>query len=102
LLSVSPTNSEKRTVLHVQDYNRAVLELVTLPNLVLAALPFLPAESLRPLEDAADVESVLPDLNQPGDLISRLGLSKPSMNCWKDKVYNCASAMVLGPGLPEI
>lgn len=35
-----------RTVLHLQDYNLPVLSLVTLPNLILATLPFLP-ESAR-------------------------------------------------------
>lgn len=37
---------QRRTVLHLQDYNLPVLSLVTLPNLILATLPFLP-ESAR-------------------------------------------------------
>lgn len=33
---------KRKTVLHLQDYNLPVLSLVTLPNLILATLPFLP------------------------------------------------------------
>lgn len=42
----SAGGEKRRTVLHLQDYNLPVLSLVTLPNLVLATLPFLP-ESAR-------------------------------------------------------
>lgn len=66
LLSSSP--DESKTTLHMQDYNLSVLSLVTLPNLLLAALPFLPAESLRSAEDSADVEEVLPDEEKDGTL----------------------------------
>ena len=52
----------------MQDYNLSVLSLVTLPNLLLAALPHLPAESLRPPEEVDDVEAVVPDLDIPGDV----------------------------------
>lgn len=57
-----------KTTLRVQDYNLPVLKLVTLPNLILAALPYLPPESLRSPEDAGDLSSAIPDLEQPGDL----------------------------------
>ena len=67
------------TLFHLQDFNLVVLQLVTLPNLVLACLPFLPAEvfhSEPPENDAArtkrhrpnDIEAILPDLDKPGEL----------------------------------
>lgn len=39
-----------------------------MPNLLLAAIPYLPPETLQPPDDVADDESVVPDLYQPGDL----------------------------------
>jgi protein-histidine N-methyltransferase len=48
------TTGEAAT-LHLQDYNLLVLQLVTLPNLLLAALPFLPADALR--SEDADAEA---------------------------------------------
>ena len=69
LLSVPPTSSARRkTILHMQDYNLSVLQLVTLPNLLLAALPFLLPASLDPPNDAVDLESAPSDLTRPGDL----------------------------------
>ncbi|KAL1410142.1 hypothetical protein Q8F55_004145 [Vanrija albida] len=52
LLAAAPSSA--RTTLHLQDYNLPVLSLVTLPNLVLAALPFLPASARAAAETAAD------------------------------------------------
>lgn len=52
----------------MQDYNLLVLQLVTLPNLILATLPYLSPESLRAPGDSGDIESVLPDLTIPGHL----------------------------------
>lgn len=60
--------STNSTTLHVQDYNRPVLSLVSLPNLLLAALPYLPPEAFHPGEDVPDVEAVLPDLENGGEL----------------------------------
>ncbi|WOO78866.1 Histidine protein methyltransferase 1 [Vanrija pseudolonga] len=53
-LLASPEASTTRTTLHLQDYNLPVLSLVTLPNLVLAALPSLPASARAAAETAAD------------------------------------------------
>jgi protein-histidine N-methyltransferase len=36
LFNEATHSSEKRTSIHLQDYNKSVLELVTLPNLILA------------------------------------------------------------------
>ena len=74
LLSSVRSAPSSRTILHVQDYNRAVLELVTLPNLILAALPYLSPQALRPSDEAEAAESVTPDLEQPGDLRITSGL----------------------------
>lgn len=52
----------------MQDYNKPVLSLVSLPNLLLAALPFLPIEALYSPEDNVDVEDMVPDLEGPGSL----------------------------------
>lgn len=41
---------------------------MTLPNLILACLPFMPPEAFRSGEDVPDVETVLPDLEQGGEL----------------------------------
>lgn len=56
------------TTLLLQDYNLPVLTLVTLPNLLLASLPHLPAETLNPPDNPTDIEAVLPDLTLPGEL----------------------------------
>lgn len=50
-----------KTVLHLQDFNLPVLALVTLPNLLLAALHHVPVEALRPAANTPDVEETLPD-----------------------------------------
>ncbi|WVF66910.1 hypothetical protein IAT40_001653 [Kwoniella sp. CBS 6097] len=63
--TTSPTH---QTTFHLQDYNSLVLSLVSLPNLILASLPFLPTEALHPPEEEEDVETVLPDLEQPGNI----------------------------------
>jgi hypothetical protein len=55
--------------LHLQDYNLQVLRLVTLPNLFLAALPFLSLETLHAADEEADIENTLPDLTIPGELV---------------------------------
>ena len=55
------------TTIHLQDFNKPVLSLVTLPNLILATLPFLAPESLKDPTDA-EIEDVLPDLSEPGTL----------------------------------
>ncbi|WVQ85949.1 hypothetical protein IAT38_008117 [Cryptococcus sp. DSM 104549] len=68
LLSQPPTSSTE-TTFHLQDYNSIVLSLVTLPNLILAALPFLPAEVLHQPEEGDElIESVVPDLEEPGHI----------------------------------
>lgn len=68
LASSRSSDDNGKTTLHLQDYNLLVLQLVTLPNLLLAALPYLPPDSLREAEDAPDVEAVVPDLNAAGHL----------------------------------
>ncbi|WVQ94707.1 hypothetical protein IAU59_001787 [Kwoniella sp. CBS 9459] len=71
LLSLPPpttTSNPIKTVFHLQDYNSLVLSLVSLPNLILSSLPFLPSEVLHAPEDEEDVEAVLPDLEQPGNI----------------------------------
>jgi hypothetical protein len=40
--SVPPSASVRETHIHLQDYNRSVLELVTFPNVLLAWCPFIP------------------------------------------------------------
>ena len=42
---------QEQTIFHLQDYNLSVLQLVTLPNLFLAALPFLSSLSLENRQD---------------------------------------------------
>ncbi|WWC68870.1 uncharacterized protein I206_102806 [Kwoniella pini CBS 10737] len=64
----SSLNSNK-TILHMQDYNSLVLSLVTLPNLILTALPFLPTEALHVPTEEEDLEDVLPDLENAGQFI---------------------------------
>ncbi|OCF34694.1 hypothetical protein I317_03769 [Kwoniella heveanensis CBS 569] len=72
LLSIPPATtiatSTVKTTFHLQDYNSLVLSLVSLPNLILAALPFLPTEVLHAPDEEEDVEAVLPDLEQPGNI----------------------------------
>ncbi|ODN82914.1 hypothetical protein L202_01164 [Cryptococcus amylolentus CBS 6039] len=69
LLSLPPTETPTRTVFHLQDYNSLVLSLVTLPNLILAALPYLPPDVLRlPQEGDEPIETVVPDMELPGNL----------------------------------
>ncbi|WWC99044.1 hypothetical protein V866_005938 [Kwoniella sp. B9012] len=68
LLSTSSSLSTK-TTFHVQDYNSLVLSLVTLPNLILATIPYLPPEVLHQPNDEEDVEEVVPDLENPGNLV---------------------------------
>ena len=63
-----PETTTHKTILHMQDYNHSVLSLVTLPNLLLASLPSLPATALRSPDRIEDVESTLPDLNEAGEL----------------------------------
>lgn len=69
LLSLPTSSTPSKTILHLQDYNQLVLSLVSLPNLILAALPYLPPEVLR-LADEGDepIETVVPDLEEPGNL----------------------------------
>ncbi|WWD16868.1 hypothetical protein CI109_101300 [Kwoniella shandongensis] len=68
ILSLPPSTTH-RTVLHLQDYNSLVLSLVTLPNLILASLPYLPSDLLHSPEDGEElIESVVPDLESPGNL----------------------------------
>lgn len=69
LLSLPISSTPSKTVLHLQDYNHLVLSLVSLPNLILAALPYFPPEVLR-LADEGDepIETVVPDLEEPGNL----------------------------------
>ncbi|WVQ70662.1 hypothetical protein IAR50_000184 [Cryptococcus sp. DSM 104548] len=69
LLSLPPSDTPKHTVFHLQDYNSLVLSLVTLPNLILAALPYLPPDVLRlPQEGDEPIETVVPDMELPGNL----------------------------------
>jgi protein-histidine N-methyltransferase len=49
----------------LQDYNSSVLSLVTLPNLILSSLPFLPSSSIT-YETADDEETV--SYTEPGTL----------------------------------
>lgn len=69
LLSLPISSTPSKTILHLQDYNHLVLSLVSLPNLILAALPYFPPEVLR-LADEGDepIETVVPDLEEPGNL----------------------------------
>ncbi|WWC87635.1 uncharacterized protein L201_002525 [Kwoniella dendrophila CBS 6074] len=67
--SSSALTSSTKTIFHLQDYNSLVLSLVTLPNLILSTIPYLPVEALHAPNDEEDVESVLPDLENPGNLI---------------------------------
>jgi len=70
--TASSTVRPPRTIIHLQDYNKPVLSLVSLPNLLLALLPHFPPEALhepQPTEEGEDelaVEDVLPDTTQPG------------------------------------
>jgi protein-histidine N-methyltransferase len=53
------TPSENETEIHLQDYNVSVLQLVTLPNLILATMS---EESLEPLESNLELtEEVIQD-----------------------------------------
>jgi protein-histidine N-methyltransferase len=68
LLSRSDTTEKRNTTLHLQDYNLQVLKLVTLPNLLLAALPYLPSQTLHRADEADDLEGTVPDLLSPGEI----------------------------------
>ncbi|KAK8861231.1 hypothetical protein IAR55_002050 [Kwoniella newhampshirensis] len=74
LLSLPPSSSttttdKEKTTLHLQDYNSLVLSLVTLPNLILASIPYLSPDLLHPSEESDEiVESLVPDLESPGHL----------------------------------
>lgn len=57
LLSALLKSKGQKTTLHLQDYNLPVLSLVTLPNLILAAVPLLPAGLTRSVEVDADEEA---------------------------------------------
>ncbi|WVO17420.1 hypothetical protein L204_105112 [Cryptococcus depauperatus] len=75
LLSSPFSSTNHSTIFHLQDYNLLVLSLVTLPNLILASLPFLPPEVLRlPEEGDEPIETVVPDLEEPGNLSLHSGL----------------------------
>jgi protein-histidine N-methyltransferase len=69
LMSPSAPPPDHPTIIHVQDYNRPVLSLVSLPNLLLAALPHLPVETLRSADEAGDIEDVVIDYEHGGDII---------------------------------
>ncbi|KAK4688781.1 hypothetical protein P7C73_g1313, partial [Tremellales sp. Uapishka_1] len=71
----SPSPVSTKTVLHLQDYNKLVLSLVSLPNLILATLPFLPPSAfVAPTTTTGEVEeeereeSLVPELDQPGNI----------------------------------
>ncbi|KAL7419894.1 hypothetical protein Q5752_005810 [Cryptotrichosporon argae] len=68
VLGAPPSPVGVPTTLHLADYNHLVLSLVTLPNLVLAALPFLPPSLLHPPAEETDVESLVPDAEAAGSL----------------------------------
>lgn len=67
-------------MIHVQDYNLPVLSLVTLPNLVLAALPSLPP-SARAAADAAP----LPARPQQVDTIAEEDEDAEDEGEWEDE-----------------
>ncbi|EKD01887.1 hypothetical protein A1Q2_03814 [Trichosporon asahii var. asahii CBS 8904] len=60
----------RKTVLHLQDYNLPVLSLVTLPNLILATLPFLPdsARGCAKAQIVGDEEDIPFSPKLPGTL----------------------------------
>ena len=69
----------------MQDYNRPVLSLVSLPNLLLAALPHLPVESLRSADDAGDIEDVVIDYEHGGDIAITSELKAAFVQLLKEK-----------------
>ncbi|KZV73910.1 hypothetical protein PENSPDRAFT_626633 [Peniophora sp. CONT] len=56
-------NDTASTILHLQDYNRSVLELVTLPNVLLTWYTSPLAEAYRASEDLADPDTDDADLH---------------------------------------
>lgn len=57
----SPSQAEATpTTIHLQDYNLLVLQLVTLPNLILATLPHLPADILNGADESTDLDLTIP------------------------------------------
>ncbi|PPR01981.1 hypothetical protein CVT24_011108 [Panaeolus cyanescens] len=66
LAALNGTNKTK-TELHLQDYNALVLQLVTLPNLILTWYTSSLADSYRSFIDDPEIAPVL-DLNTPGEL----------------------------------
>ena len=78
------TSARRTTILHLQDFNLPVLSLVTLPNLILATLPFVPPESLGSASAVEDLESVLPDMDQPGEIAITKELIKAVRDVWDE------------------
>ncbi|KAK7684947.1 hypothetical protein QCA50_011782 [Cerrena zonata] len=70
----APLQAEKKTVIHLQDYNDLVFRLVTLPNIILAWYMSPASLSFResyqpPPTDGAEEESLPPaDASSPGEL----------------------------------
>jgi protein-histidine N-methyltransferase len=63
-LLASPVG-EGKTILHLQDYNRLVLSLVSLPNLILATLPYLPSNALVPRQREIETEIAAAEAAKP-------------------------------------
>ncbi|KAK1920887.1 hypothetical protein DB88DRAFT_501389 [Papiliotrema laurentii] len=69
LFTSKPPAASAKTIFHLQDFNKPVLELVSLPNLLLALLPHTPPEALRENDpESNEIEEVLVDITKPGIL----------------------------------
>ncbi|EIW66165.1 hypothetical protein TREMEDRAFT_35357, partial [Tremella mesenterica DSM 1558] len=65
--SSSSTSAILITTIHLQDYNHLVLSLVTLPNLILATIPYLPRSILQRSGSSMDEEAEV-DFTQSANL----------------------------------
>lgn len=67
ILALPITENQPKTMIHLQDYNASVLELVTLPNLILVWL-MSPASISYLKSEAEDDSSDPPDPSKPSEL----------------------------------
>ncbi|KAG8807736.1 hypothetical protein FRC17_004293, partial [Serendipita sp. 399] len=70
---VSSTENESSTLIHLQDYNRSVLELVTLPNMILAWYSSNAAAQYRdslPSEPPSPTRSSTPEIREEDEKIN--------------------------------
>ncbi|KAG6814488.1 hypothetical protein H0H92_000013 [Tricholoma furcatifolium] len=85
----SPLTDEDvdETEIHLQDYNASVIELVSIPNILLTWYTSPAAASFRetqpPPEVDDETETITPSLHGPGDLFINPALKEAFLDCLK-------------------